>query len=327
MERKTLMLFLVSLGAIFFLLQQWVGFEEVFRVVLRADPVILTVSISIFSLVVVLWGIRWKMLFRELGMDISWRDIYKYLLMGLMFNNITPFFRFGGEPIKNYVVSKDLSLSQEKTFVTISMDSASQLISYIFIAYIAVILLFMANIEVWFELFISLNIMMGSLLFLVYIFTQKNTFDVAVNRIQKIANRLSKSRGRKFPETAKKFRNHVIKIATNRNLFAKALLFSFIERICEILAFFLIFSALGFEIPLFVAVIGIGIGILAGSIPLFPGGLVTYEYFIIFFTTLLGIPLGIATASVLLWRFISYWSITFIGAGISWVSGFRAKGG
>jgi len=126
MEKKTLVLFLISLGAIFFLLQQWVGFEEVFKVMFRANPVILAISISIFSVVVVLWGIRWKMLFKELRMNVSWRDVYKYLLMGLMFNNITPFLRFGGEPIKNYVISRDLSLSQEKTFVTISMDSASR---------------------------------------------------------------------------------------------------------------------------------------------------------------------------------------------------------
>jgi uncharacterized protein (TIRG00374 family) len=94
-----------------------------------------------------------------------------------------------------------------------------------------------------------------------------------------------------------------------------------VERILEILGFYLIFYALGYNISIFSCAVVIGVGIVAGNIPLLPGGLVAYESASIFALGVLGVPVLTATTAILILRFSNYWLMTFVGLLVSWGGG------
>lgn len=323
MINKTFIAFIVSIIIFIVFIQIFIGIKNIVFVLSRTNLFFFFLSVLSVFIGIGIWGFRWKMLFKRIGINIRWRDVYKYLFIGLMFNNITPFFRFGGEPIRSYLVSKKLSKGQDQVFATIGMDSFFQLVSFIFMAYLSIVFLSILNIPIWSALFLSINIIILFILLLFLLFTQKDVLDKTISVISRIMGKFNRNCSKKFKSEFHKFIKNVMKIGSDKSFLFRMVSLSFLERIVDIVSFYLCFLSIGYNIPLIFSAISLGVGVIGGAIPLFPGGLVTYESFIIIVLSLLGISANISAAGIFVWRFISFWLIIVIGFIISWYSGIK----
>ncbi|MBN2330848.1 MAG: flippase-like domain-containing protein, partial [Candidatus Aenigmarchaeota archaeon] len=107
------------------------------------------------------------------------------------------------------------------------------------------------------------------------------------------------------------------------DVMVKALSLGLAERLLEVMSINVIFLSLGMDLGLYESAVVLGVGILAGLIPLLPGGLIVYESSTILVLGMLGVPNALAATSILLWRGATYWMITGVGVAVGWVHGLK----
>ncbi len=129
--------------------------------------------------------------------------------------------------------------------------------------------------------------------------------------------------GERLPEIASGFTDNIKDSLKRKDVIFKALAIGLTERMLEVICLYVIFLSMGYELSLFSCAMVLGVGVLAGLIPLFPGGLVAYESSTIIVLGLLGVPPAIAATAILLWRGVNYWMITILGMGIGWLHGVK----
>jgi len=156
-----------------------------------------------------------------------------------------------------------------------------------------------------------------------YVLYNKKLLVSFAEGISKITGKLRPGYGKNLTKDIMKFREIMKESTKRRGILAKSVGLAFIERGLEITALYVIFLSLGVDISIFSCTLVMGVGILAGSLPLLPGGLVAYESSSIFVLGLLGVPTVTATSAILFWRFASYWLMTFVGLLASWMYGVK----
>ena len=318
-----MLLALASFAFIFFWLVRSAGIQEVTAAIITINPFYIPFIILLPFAMLLVYGARWKMLLRASGVEAGWRVVYKYAIIGAAFNNITPMVRFGGEPVKCYLLSREISVHKRRVLASLAMDSLITALSLMILIYLGLVSLAMFNILDWLALYVILLIIMLPLSVGSYILYDKRALSAVSSRLARTVSRFSSRAGENLPESMMRFRDNIRDSLKKRDVMAKAFVLALVERMLEVTGLYLIFQSLGIPFDLFMSAIVLGVGVVAGLIPLLPGGIVVYESVTTVVLRLFNVSPALAATSILLWRGAPYWLITGVGMAMSWLMGIR----
>jgi uncharacterized protein (TIRG00374 family) len=321
--KGVILLVILSIVILAVVLQQWVGISSVWEVMLGINPVYIPVIIAIPFLTLFVYSFRWTFLLSSVNVQTRPRVVFKYALMGMVFNNLTPMVRFGGEPVKGYLLAEYTGASKKKVFASLLMDSIITLLSLLGLIYFAVLGLFMFKVFDWSSIWMTVALVLLPIVIGGYVFYNKSLLVSIAGKASGLIGKFRPGYAKNLSRDILKFRENLKMSVRRRDILAKSLAIALTERLMEITALYIVFLSLGVEVSVFSCALVMGVGILAGNVPLLPGGLVAYESSTIFVLGLLGVPVVSATSAILLWRFASYWIMTFSGLLVAWGYGIR----
>lgn len=293
-----------------------VGIDRVISNLSKLNPYFYLITIvSVFGSIS-MWTLRWEVLIRADGYDVSRFQLLKTLFVGLAFNSLTPVAKFGGEPIRAYLLKKNEGIKMREGFGTILAELTIMFITTVSLVIISVFLVtFFVSPPIWLKLallpfgLISLFVFMG----IVGIYSDRDVIVEILKWLGRNIERLESYKG-KILKRYKEFQETFRKCLSNKKAFLKALLYSIIGQFLEFVKFFTIFLALGYQISPVKIIIIMGIGLVLISLPSTPGSLGIYEAGLISALALLKIPAEIAAPAVFLARLLWFWSVTTIGS-------------
>lgn len=309
----TIILFLLGLG-VFLGIFYFIGIGEVVSEIKKANLFYYSVAILFAFAVMVFWSFRWKV-FIDVGYKTSIIEVFKITLVGFSLNNLTPIAKLGGEPVRAYILKKRESVPGDFGLAAAFSELSAELIISIAWALITVLLLFFIfNPPLWVSSFMIAFIIISLICFasIFGLYSGNPTIDKIIIWFTKKIKRLRPLQG-KILSKYKKFQKSFRRGLKNKKLFTKAILFSLMIKISNILKFLFIFMALGYEITILEIVIIMGITIMLMSVPATPGNLGIVEGGLISALVLMGVPVGIAGSVVFLERLITYWVFTSLG--------------
>ncbi|MCD6495959.1 MAG: flippase-like domain-containing protein [Candidatus Aenigmarchaeota archaeon] len=323
--KKMFALMLLSLVMLVIVVQQWAGIENITTVVSGMNMFFLGLIILLPFATLLVYSTRWRLLLRSVGIEVRLSVVFRFALIGAFINYLTPMVRFGGEPVKGYMLSNYIAAPKRKIFASVAMDTIITFISVLLVIYYAAFSLSIFNILDWFTLWLILSVVMLPLTLGIYMVYEKRVLNYVTSNVSRIAGKIKRGTLKNLQKDSLHFRDNLKISLRRRDILAKSLGLAVFERFLEVLTIYIIFLSLGAKISLQESASVLGVGIMAGSIPLLPGGLVLYESSAILVLGLLGMPSIHATAGVLIWRFASYWLIILAGFIASWLFGIRVK--
>jgi glycosyltransferase 2 family protein len=318
---KVLLLFAASVTILAIMLQQWVGIASIWQAMLTISPLYFVLIISIPFIVLYIYSHRWKLLLESVDVKVSSGDTFKYALIGTLFNNLTPMVRFGGEPVKGYLLAGAKNVPKKKVFASIAVDTVVTLISIIGFVYFSAVGLATYGIMDTATVSLIIASVAVPILLIAYFVYDKRLFIRVTGAMANAAEKLRPKHAGNLKKDALKFREFMKMSVKRKDILAKSLLIAAAERLLEVAGLYVIFAALGYPISLQSCAIVISVGIIAGNVPFLPGGLVLFESSSILALGALGVPVLTATTAVMVLRFSNYWLMTFVGLLVSWGGG------
>lgn len=308
------LLFTVGL-TIFLFIFYFIGIEKIIYQLLKLNLFYYGLAVFSIFLTIVFWMFRWKTFIKSCGYKVSNLTLLINLMIGLAVNNLTPLAKFGGEPIRAYILKKDSNIPIRDGLATVT----SELTIELFTSSLMVILAFFL-IEIYIKpplwifsvliFFIIVSVFIFGIVFGIYSnkkFISRIIIWV-INKIKKL-RALKKDILKRYQDFQKTFR----KGFQNKKLFSEAIFYGIMMKIFDILKFFFIFMAMGYTMGILEIIIIVGMATMLISIPSTPGSLGIFEGGLVSVFVLLGIPLEIGATAVFLERIVWFWGITIIG--------------
>ena len=323
MHKKAIILALLGAG-VFYLLSQFIGASNILPVLLKADPLMIGVSILFQIILLMVWTFRWETVANYMKLKIPFRRLFPYLVFVNFGDLITPGPRFGSEPLVVYVMEKKEHADPDDTMASMLVERLYGLVTFNILAVAAVFMLFLfVPVSRWLLvlLVVSLAIALGLSAFIVYIFkTEKEGIKIATkiaDRILIFAYHLRHShRGwrheslaeyeQRLNKAIKIFFHDVVSLSKNENLWGKGILLSFIFYFIFFIQTYFAFLAVGVKVPFYLIIIMMTLSELTGYLVLLPSAVGVTEVLMIAILSSYGIGIGPAAAGTLLARGIYY---------------------
>ncbi|WP_231186807.1 flippase-like domain-containing protein [Haladaptatus sp. DYF46] len=326
--RKGIIAFLIIIG-VYGILFSFVGVDR-FSAAIESTNLTFLCSVigAIFG-----WLIAWSMALRTilnaLDVNISRMRGFFVLVGTIFFNNITPFGQAGGEPVTAHLISQSTDSEYETGLAAItSFDTLNFIPSTFFavsgVGYFLLTSTLHGVLRIAAIAVVILAVAVPSFLFVGWQRRDKFT-QIIVNSLTpvlKIASRklpwvspISKS-GMK--SRIERFFKSIERVATNRHSLGLSLSYSTLGWLLQILGLWITFRAIGYAIPISVALFAVPIASIAGVTPL-PGGAGAIEGVLIALLTVLMPTLGVQaiTTAVIIFRGISYWVPVLLGGAVT----------
>ncbi|MBZ9570143.1 UPF0104 family protein [Methanobrevibacter sp. TMH8] len=323
MKHKTIIFLLIGL-AILAVMLYFIGIDQVIDALELANFwfILLAIIMQIFTYY--LFALRWNIVNKTANINISIKNLFPMVLVGLAVNNITPSGRGGGEPVRAYILAKQSNNPSEEAFATVIADRALDTFPFLLLAIITIIsmiLYFSLSPLVLTILILSVMGITVALILLIYMSVNQK----AGKKITKWLVKIIKFFYRKIdPEILEQkvikaisgFQKTMKLMLKDRKILYHALPVSFLIWFTEILRVFLVFLAFGATVdPILIGEVFI-VASLIGMIPLLPGGLGAVDGVMILFYSSAGISPSISAAATVIERLISFWMTTMIGLAI-----------
>jgi uncharacterized protein (TIRG00374 family) len=106
---------LLALAAILY----YVGWQRIVREILALGWLGFLALFLNFLLTFFFWAFTWRIILRSYGIDTPWRAVLRALLSGYTVSYLTPSMYFGGEPVRVYIISKEIGLPQPRLYATV----------------------------------------------------------------------------------------------------------------------------------------------------------------------------------------------------------------
>lgn len=305
------MITLVLLGigvALILVLLGFFGISEI--ITLLSTARIEVIIAAVLLQVVILLLLTWRMYIIANREDkISFKNIFRVINAGLVFNFLTPVAKVGGEPVKILLLRRRMSASKGSAIVAI--DSFVEILSGL-IAVVAIFLTFFRDIPS--SLLSSFLGFMAVVIIALFIIAKIIASPDIIKRIIRWGvQKLGKHRKIKKKDYAALFYKALKTLLQDRTMLAKALGISLSMKFVEFGRMWLAFLALGFVVPIEVIIIAWAIMLILFMIPWLPGSLGLVEFGVAAVFVLFSIPQTIAAGGVLLDRFISFWFVLLLG--------------
>ena len=321
MQKKNLRvigLFTIGVLIIFFIIK-YIGIQETLEVLKNIRFSFLLLGIFTQLFLFWLWGYRWKIILEAAKEKISVKNLYLSLFTGVLFNNITPSAKTGGEPVRAYIVSRMESISLEKAFATITADRVFDSFPYTLLSLFSIFyLFFFKDVPTWVH-----YILVFALFFSIFILVVTIYLCINLKMAKRLILGLINFFGRFFPKIKEYshlveekiiiFNSTVLRISKDKTAMAKAMLISFLILFCGFFRVYFVFLAVGYDVSFIVPIIVTIIAILVNIVPLLPGGLGTTEGVMILIFSIFGVPAAVSASIALLDRLLSFWLGIFIG--------------
>ncbi len=290
----------------------------------QADPALSGLVIGFALLWLVAWGLMLKTVLGTAGVRVSTTTSFFVHVTAVFANNVTPFAQAGGEPVTALLVSKVSDTSYETSLAGVASVDVLNAVSSI-----SLMMLGVGVYATSFTLGSGLYAAVGSVFVFaitaVIVFTLLWRHRAAATArvasvVATVADRIrwGPLRSLSVSETdiadrIGGFFGSLELIASDRRGVAVALSFSTAGWVLQAIALVTAFAALGYTLPLDVALFVIPLSNLAGATPL-PGGLGGIEAALVaLLAPTTGIDAAIVTAAVLLFRVAVYWIPVAVG--------------
>ena len=320
MDKKSFLLLAVSV-LILFVMLYFVGIDQVIGALKIANLTIIVLAIIVQIFTYFLYTLRWQILNKIAGMDVSIKKLLPMIMVGLAINNITPSGRGGGEPVRAYLLSKDTKEYHfDETFATVVADRALDTFPFVVLAAITI-----ASMALFFDFDLWLLVVMvlaviaiiALLVAIIYMCINpdfgKRVEGWIIGLVRRFYKKNSEDLENNIHNSILGFQNTMKMLLSNKKGLVYALFLSFVIWIFEILRVYLVFLAFGANVNIIVIGEVFIVACLVGMIPLLPGGLGAVDGIMIIFYSAAGIPTSISAAATVIERLISFWMATIIG--------------
>jgi len=109
----------------------YVGWRRIIREILALGWLgFLTLAVN-FLLTFFFWALTWMIILRSYGINPPWRGIFRALLSGYTVSYLTPSMYFGGEPVRVYILAKEVGLPQPRLYATVLVSKLLEAVSLI----------------------------------------------------------------------------------------------------------------------------------------------------------------------------------------------------
>lgn len=300
---------------VFFVVFQFVGWSKILSSLKQLDPILFLLAMGCIFCSISLWTMRWDLFLGEKGYKVSFFSLFKYLVVGLAVNNMTPLAKFGGEPVRAYLLREKEDIRMREGLATVLAELSVFLFVLVGVILLGITLYYLLmSPPLWVGL---LLIPFGAFVLLVFyliksIYSGSDYIVRFLNWIGKKVGRIKPYRD-KIERVYRDFRKAFKKSLENRRTFTKAIGLSLSMKVFDMVKFFLLFKALGYEIEIIEILIMMGLSAIILSIPSTPGSLGVLEGGLVFVLTTLGVPVPTAATVVFLNRLVWFWGITAAG--------------
>ncbi len=302
-------------GVLFFIVFHFVGWSKILSSIRQLDPIFFVLAMVSIIGSISAWTIRWNLFIKERGYSVPFFSLLKYMVVGLAVNNITPLAKFGGEPVRAYLLKNKEGIRMREGFATVMAELSAMFFVLVGTVVLSFILFFfLMEPPLW---VIFLLIPFGALVLLILllirsIYAGGDSIIRLLDWLGRKIERIEPYRD-KIEEVYKEFREAFRRSLKNRRVFTKAVILSFIVKFFDIAKFFFLFRALGYEISVVEIIIVLGLNIFLLSIPSTPGSLGVLEGGLISLLAFLKVPPQLAATVVFLDRLVWFWIITIVG--------------
>lgn len=312
--------------AVFAVLFFLVGGEEILSALTNAEPALIVVVVAVDLCWLIAWSLLLRTVLGTLGVAVSVQRSFFVYAATVFSNNITPFGQAGGEPVAALLISRTADARYETGLAGImTVDALNFVPSMVFAllgtGYYATVLTLSDRLEFAVTTMVGLAVGLPLVLFSAWRY-RYTLADRLAGALAVLAKRGSRFRDRwatldadTIATRIERFLGRLERIATSPRRLGIALGLSSLGWLCQVIALFVAFIALGHPVGFHVLLFVVPLGNLAGVTPL-PGGLGSIEAaFVALLVPTTGAPAGVVTAAVLIHRAGVYWLPSLIGGG------------
>lgn len=306
---------LVLGGIIFFVVFQFVGWNKILSSIRQLNLTFFTLAMVCIFASISIWTARWNLFIKERGYDVSFFSLFKYMVVGLAVNNMTPLAKFGGEPVRAYLLKNREGIRMREGFATVVAELSMMFFVLVGMVILSFFLFFLLmSPPSW---IIFLLIPFGALVFFMFflirsIYSGGDSIIKFLGWLGRKVERIKPYRD-KIEKVYKEFREAFRRCLKNRRVFTEAFALSIFVKVFDIAKFFFLFKALGYGFGVVEIVIVMGLNIVLLSIPATPGSLGVVEGGLISLLAFLNVPAQVAASVVFLDRLVWFWIITAVG--------------
>lgn len=319
---NTLIIFLITIIVLYFALKD--NFNKTIEIILNANKILIFLAIAILLLAFLLQAYGLYKIAKEYNNNLKFKNIFKQIVIVQFFNGITPF-STGGQPMQVYMLNKS-GLSIANSTITILQNSILFQVALVFCGILAVLFNRIYSIFGSNELLAKLTILgfifnviagIGLLLFTFSTsLAKKITFffiDILIKiRIIKNKNKHIEKWNKEFEE----FENSGKKLRKNTKLSITVIVVNFLAFILlSLIPYFIIKSTDSYSsITIVHSIVGtIYVYLISAFVPI-PGGSGGIEFSFTRFFSPIVIHNSVISASLILWRFLTYYVPMIVGA-------------
>lgn len=306
---------IVLLGLVFFV---FVDIGEVIQTLVTVNLPIYLLAVACIGCSILFWSYRWKTLINVRGYGLKVKNVIGALTVGFALNNITPFAKLGGEPVRAYILEKKNGVNYTDGLASVLVDGSVYLITtQIFVIISLLFLPLVMSPPTW----LAIGIITFEGIMILFLFSFLGIYfdrNYILRFIDFFAKRIDflKKREDKIIKKYREFQIGFQECLQNKSAMGIALSSAFLGKVLNLVAYYFIFISLGYQIPLLHIFVIMGLLQIALTLPITPGSLGIYEGVFISGFVLLNVPVPIAASGVLLQRLIWFWGITAVGGAL-----------
>ena len=330
-SRNILIVFFIG-AIIFTIFANEIGFGKFIYLINNVNRPLLLLAVFFNLLNIVTFTITWRYLTPA---KISLYRLFKFYMAGTFINNITPSFGTAGEPVKAMFLGKETGINKAECFAGVVSVRMLNMFPFLTIGMVGIWLLFSnpaIKLGFWAVAGLGFSIGLAFLIFglIIYFYIRKDQLSSFVHTsIRFFAPFIGlvkkgfdhKSYVAAVDESINSFHGGLRNIRQDKNALGKAILFSYLGWIFDILAIYMVFLSIDeTHIHISVLIISYTISMISGWLPLFlPGGLGIVDGTMAILFIYGGVPVEMAVLATLLYRLSSYWFNTLLGAFYFWI--------
>jgi uncharacterized protein (TIRG00374 family) len=323
LKTKNIFFVIIIGGIIFTIFGREIGFGKLLSLINNVNKFLLLLAILFNLMNILSFTKTWQIL---IPAKIDLYKLFKFFMVGIFINNITPTFGTGGEPIKAILLGDETGIDKAECFASVILQRMLNMFPFMTIGGTGLGLLFFSSdikLQLWQILALLFSIVIAFCMFglIIYFYFRKDKLFSFAKSLIKFYIKFFKKGSRKnyldrMQNSIDSFYSGLENIQQNKDAIAKAIFFSFLGWIFDILAIYTVFLSIGDKkIFLSIIIITYTVSMMSSWIPFFlPGGLGVVEITMAGLFIFSGIPKDTALLATAIYRLVNYWLNTLIGA-------------
>ena len=294
---KTIISFILAFIILYFLITSG-DIGKILEILSKTNFIPLLSALIAVYITIILKSLRWRIFLSNIGVKISILYAFKIYFFGQFVNTLLP--ARIGDFYKAYILKKNLKTARSKSLGTIFIDRFYDFVIMAFLIIISAFFVFRGGIPdgVRYTAFFLFFLIMIAIMLIVF--------------IRKYRQFVTKMLPKKIGKIVANFESGALASLKCKTI-PITLLITIIVWSLECVIFYLIISALGLKLPVFLTLFIISMANAIMIVPITPSGLGFVEGGILGILIFLGIDKNLAISVVLINSVINYWNLLFVG--------------